>query len=356
VSAPTGPAGAAGPPGPPWPPDRNPGIEAARVVALAAIVLAHFKPWATGGWMNTYASVMEVVSSQGVPVFFALSGYLFKPRPERSWPAFVAGRRYLLPWAVCATAVYLFIVTWSGSPYDPGRHLTYALGAGSIYFYLTLLFVFELFTRAIRNAGRGKVAGAALVLALVSTSYAALLVVQNRNGYYAGVSPFYLLWNPFNFYVYYALGRLLAADGVVARAAVSRRGPWLAAFLVLLALNVAGTWWLVSHGRPWLAYFWPAQVLLGVSAILVAHGRLVAPERPGWLTARLAALGVYAFPVYLLHAIPVVLIEGWFRRAGIPVVPWHLAAILVAIAVVMAGSAGVRRVLPGRLSRALIGV
>lgn len=356
MSVPTGPAGASGPLGPAAPPGRNPGIEAARVAALAAIVLAHFKPWATGGWMNLYASVMEVVSSQGVPVFFALSGYLFRPRPERSWPAFVAGRRYLLPWAVCATAVYLFIVTWAGAPYDPARHLTYALGAGSIYFYLTLLFVFELFTRAIRNLDRARVAGVALVLALFSTSYAALLVVQNRNGYYAGINPFVLLLNPFNFYVYYALGRLLAANGALARAAASRRGPWLAAFVVLLVLNVAGTWELVSHGRPWLAYFWPAQVLLGAAGVLVAHGRMVAPERPGWLTARLAPLGVYAFPVYLLHGIPVVLMDGWFRRAGIPLVPWHLVAIPVAIAAVMAGAAVVRRVLPGRLSRVLIGV
>jgi surface polysaccharide O-acyltransferase-like enzyme len=353
VSAPTGPAGPSGPLGPS---DRNPGIEAARVAALAAIVLAHFKPWATGGWMNLYASVMEVVSSQGVPVFFALSGYLFKPRPERSWPAFLAGRRYLLPWAVCATAVYLFIVTWAGASYDPARHLTYALGAESIYFYLTLLFVFELFTRAIRTLDRARVAGAALVLALVSTTYAALRVVHNPNGYYMGISPFVLLLNPFNFYVYYALGRLLAAGGAVARAAVSRRGLWLAAFLVLLGLNVAGTWGLVSHGRPWLAYFWPGQVLLGAAGVLAAHGWMVAPARPGWLTARLAPLGVYAFPVYLLHGIPVVLADGWFRRAGIPLVPWHLVAVPVMIAAVMAGAAVVRRVLPGRLSRALIGV
>gem|GEM_PF-1787093 len=349
-AAPSGPAPPSAPSG-----RTNPGIEVARLLAVASIVLAHFKPWATGGAMNAYASLMEVLGNLGVPLFFALSGYLFRPRPEQGLLRYVAGRRYLAPWLVCGTAGYLFIIFQHGWPYVPVNHLDWLIGNPSIYFFLTLLLVFEVFTRLVREASPAAVLGIALLLALGSTSYAATRVLPNPNGFYAGISQLLLNLNPLNFYVYYALGRLLAAGGGLAARARSGRWALLGLFGLLLAAKVGETWWLVSHGRPWLGYFSPLMVLLGGALILAAHGLLTAaPDPPGWLR-RLASLGVYTFPVYLLHPIAVAVLDAAFRAHRVPMVPWHLAAVAAILAGLTAVAALARKVLPAPVTRTLIG-
>lgn len=334
----------------------NPGIEFVRTLALFAAVLPHFSPpppqW---GDYPFYVSFIDTIASLGVPLFFIISGYLFLPSLARPFRRMIR-RRYLVPWLV-ASLVFFFGGAVAGkNPFSLARFFGIAVGYYSIYYFLALLLLFEVMTWLVARAGLrpGYLFPAAFLLGLASVSWTASLLLKASTGVFE-VSRFFTYLNPFSFYVYYALG-LLLADPRVEACLARRRSFVFVAALTATGAKFAETYFLFRAGRYSLIYFSPLSLLLGVLVGTSLILRFVYSGSCAGTYLEILRIGKYVLPIYLYHLAATAILAVLFDRIGIPMVPYHLVGVFLAVWLTYRFIRFGEKMLPPRLAEAVFGL
>lgn len=112
-------------------------------LAIISVVCAHCNIIATNEIVAHFVRIMTNLGSIGVGIFFWVSGFYFNP--EKKTIKNIIGvwvKKYLLPWLLAATAVWLYVVLRKGGLSLP-NWINYILGNGSIYYFLTDLLAIQ---------------------------------------------------------------------------------------------------------------------------------------------------------------------------------------------------------------------
>jgi peptidoglycan/LPS O-acetylase OafA/YrhL len=307
------------------------------VVRGVAILLAlgwHFSPQPSG---NAVLDALQWPGHQfgwaGVDLFFVLSGFLMgqlvlkeRARTGRFDGRRFTARRLLRLWPVLYVflAVQALVGDESAGTYLWQNALHVQNYAGTTlphlwslaveeHFYLLLAVLFPLFARR-----RGSVRPLVAVLVAVLVGSLALRGI----GVATGVGEVQLQWRTHFRMDALAAGVLLAVLRVHAPAGFDRlaRRRWL-----WLAGTAAGVWFLATVGKvgalgSTLGY--TVAYLTGAAFLLLLHGATWVP-RAGWLTRPTAALGRYAYGIYIWHVFAAEqvldLMPGWDYDSHDPV-------------------------------------
>ncbi len=85
-------------------------LDFVRAIAIVLVVLGHWRPEGCPAW---YQDVYDVIYTFHMPVFLAISGYLYMvTRRTMTYPQFLwhKFRRLMVPYFVASTAIIAFIV------------------------------------------------------------------------------------------------------------------------------------------------------------------------------------------------------------------------------------------------------
>jgi len=317
-----------------WEEGFNPGIELIRLLAIASVFVAHFSPYPSADPLTTgpswYLGLKAVAATFGVPVFFFISGYLSRGRRGVSFFRFIFSRRYLVPWFIWGAALYLVLNLTAGSRVSPVSGLNFIFN-DSIYYFLTLLLFFEIAGWCLDRADWKMVFWISLPISLADGAWVFFLILRAPGGS-AGISRLWTYLNPLMFFPMYALGRGLR-QGLADR--ILRR-PFLifGLGLVAAAAKFYETWSTAAEGV-WSIYFSPVSICYGLAVSLSLFLLFVAPGA-GKIPRKAACWGRLVLPVYLVHLLFTGSFRIFFARFGIPLYPWHLAA----LPLIAAGSFG----------------
>lgn len=119
-----------------------------KALALFSIVSAHVA--GVGGDASKVqvfcAKILGAWGTVGVPVFFAISGYLYeRSLSRRTYMELLRGklRSLALPWLVCGTGVWLYVALRKGG-LTFGNWFSFLIGEGSYLYYMTVLLLLYL--------------------------------------------------------------------------------------------------------------------------------------------------------------------------------------------------------------------
>lgn len=289
---------------------RNGYLDLVRVVGTIAIVLGH---------IEALAPVPSLVYPWHVPIFFVLSGWLWREGRDLTSEIRVRAKALLLPYVTWFAVVSLVYgaVLWSR-----GRDQTskveeqlpggaHAVEPYSAFWFITALFVAVVLIRAMETVGIplwGQVVIGVAACALVQVFPDA-----------AEASPFAIAQGA-GCVIFVHAGMLLRKVGAHAGWAVGT----LALGIVLAALP-----WVRPLDLKFIDYGTPVISL--VVAVLVSAGLVLAPIHIGGVWAhRISALAQTGFAVILLHALIVWLDLGPTALVAVTavVLPWAIGLLL----------------------------
>jgi peptidoglycan/LPS O-acetylase OafA/YrhL len=296
----------------PSPPARRLDLDVVRGVAIVLALGWHFSRRSSG---NAVLDALQLPGHQfgwaGVDLFFVLSGFLMGRLvlQERTRTGGFDGRRFTARRALRLWPVlYAFLAVYACFGNDPlssylwqnALHVQNYTGSSlehlwslavEEHFYLLLAVLFPLFARR-----RGSVRPLVAVLVAVLVGSLALRL----SGVASGVSDVHLQWRTHFRVDALAAGVLLAVLRLHAPAVFER---WAARRWLWAAATAAGVCFLssVTKDSPLgstLGY--TVAYLTGAAFLLLLHDAAWVP-RAGWLTRPLAALGRYAYGIYVWH-------------------------------------------------------
>ena len=304
----------------------NPGIEILRLLAIVSVFFAHFSPYPSTdprfGAPAWYLGIIAVISTIGVPLFFVISGYLFREDQGGSLIAFIKTRRYIIPWLIWATCLYCLFGLTGEVAFSLPTYLGFIIGDPSIYYFLTLLVIFEVLAFCLRKINPVIPLLIILPAGFLVSGGVFRLILETPGGVQS--LPRVLTYsNPLIFLPAYWLGRVLSRIGLPA---LLRRWPLFLAIAVILGAAKYVEACLTITGGAWSIYFSPISLAYGLSVSLALFMLLpLAPDDK--YPAKLIKLGKLVLPVYLFHLLFTGAARQLFTRWGVPLFPWHLAAL-----------------------------
>ena len=289
---------------------RNGYLDLIRVVGTIAIVLGH---------IQALAPVPALVYPWHVPIFFVLSGWLWREGRDLLSEIRGRARTLLLPyvtWFVVVSVGYAVVLATRGDDQKekveeqlPGG--AHAVEPYSAFWFITALFVAVVLIRAMERVGIP-------LWAQVLIGVAACVLVQVFDDI-AIQSPFAIAQGA-GCVIFVHAGMLLRRVG-------SHAG-WSAGALVA-GIVLAALPWSEAMDLKYIDYGTPALGIL--AAVLICAGLVLAPIHIGgdW-ARRISALAQTGFAVILLHALFVWLDLGptWVVAATSLVVPWAVGLLL----------------------------
>lgn len=289
---------------------RNGYLDLIRVIGTIAIVLGH---------IQALAPVPALVYPWHVPIFFVLSGWLWKEGRDLGTEVKGRARTLLLPyvtWFVVVSVIY-GAVLWSRGD-DQAEKVEEQLPGGahavepySAFWFITALFVAVVLIRAMERIGIplwGQVAIGVVICALVQ-------VFPDV----AKESPFAIAQG--------AGCMIFVHAGMLLRRVGSHRG-WAAATFTT-GVVLAALPWAEAMDLKYIDYGTP--VLGIVAAVLICAGLVMAPIHIGGIWAhRISALAQTGFAVILSHALIVWLDLGPTAVVAVTalVLPWVIGLLL----------------------------
>lgn len=289
---------------------RNGYLDLIRVVGTIAIVLGH---------LEALAPVPALVYPWHVPIFFILSGWLWREGRDLPSEVRARARTLLLPYATWFAVVSLVYaaVLWSRGD-DQTEKVEEQLPGGahavepySAFWFITALFVAVVLIRAMETAGIplwGQVVLGVLACVLVQ------------------VFPDVAIQSPFA--IAQGAGCVVFVHAGMLLRRVGPSGGWAAGALVtgavLAALPATQPLDLkfIDYGTPVLSF---------VAAVLICSGLVMAPIHIGGVWAhRISALAQAGFAVILVHALIVWLDIGPTAVVAVTavVLPWTVGLLL----------------------------
>jgi peptidoglycan/LPS O-acetylase OafA/YrhL len=296
------------------------GVESLRAFAALAVLYSHAWELSRGYASTTFGQRLHLGGAYGLPLFFALSGYLlFWPFAQAAWgngrPVSIrryAGNRLwrILPLYYAVLVLLLVLQPHAGTPKDWVLYATFtenfsysAQGAinGPMWslavemqFYLLL----PLIALVLAKASRGSRRVAAAVLAVVAAaSFTARQVITWGLPFHNHLQL--LDGSIVLLFFYFALGMGL----VLVRLAIEdHRYRWLDGFFGRSTVWLAGALglWLVA------CYDYRWELAAGIASALLI-GAVVLPLRDRWATAParwrpIALIGLISYGIYLWQA------------------------------------------------------
>lgn len=259
-------------------------------LAIVCVVCAHSTALSSDAGRGSVimAQVLDYLGTMGVPVFFLLSGYLFD-RNSRGFGLFWKRKliSIVVPWLFCETLLWLYVVLRKGGISFRAWFL-FLLGYNHTTYYLTVLMVLFLVFWFLKKDCQIYFICAVSVCSIISTGWeTGMACVNNLTGTY------YL--NPLNWALFFGIGMILNRHTKWCRTLLSVSGRlyiWIpcsaAYFLICHAMNQEiyyfGRWAVIQHLINML-------MLTGL-AVTLRNRKLFIP---------FGKLGIYSFPVYLLH-------------------------------------------------------
>ena len=309
-------------------------VELLRIISIAMVVAIHSMAptivlaQKTGqtGFAYWLALVANEVSRPGVPVFFAIMGWVLLRRPTAGDPVWLRDRFLrlavpLLVWSIIEAADAVVMANLTGVALWPkgkpgvwlGDQLVRILAGPGTRTSLWFMYYALAMTVAI-----WLVAAARPAVAGFRTAYAAIGAGLVLAFGLAAAFKVSLSWETFGWTLGYA-----ALGVVLIETPAKRRWAGALAFGVGAGLTVAGIAWRGYDTWPSL-YFSPA-VLLATVGVLVAVAGTAVPERWAALVTKLGAL---TFGVYFVHPLFLDVMRLASRNGG-PLDAVPLAARLV---------------------------
>lgn len=271
---------------------RDPVFDMMKGVAILAMILGHCR---IPGILHHLIYLFHM------PLFFIVSGYFFRAKPQRKVFASDA-RRLLLPYLVFALAVLLKYAVdgfrlndFSTVPRFAESVLTGNFGIGPIWFLLALFWCRELFNLAANLRGGG------LLSAVLSVAVGVLgLNVESSLGFSLGVSAI----------VFYAAG------AVWAKAKWSLNGTWA---VVCCMISGAAFFLCGEMDVHTMAYpMYPLNVLGALAATLLLHGILQKVSRIAPFQKALAFCGRWSLLILGVHYAEFMLFD-WYAKISDPI-------------------------------------
>lgn len=259
----------------------------AKAVAILTVIIAHsdfqnVRP----GWL---VILFQRIGSMGVPVFFVLSAYYYRPTKYASLRELLKGRKTtFFPWIILAGACYLWSNLRMGKEINVQSCLQFVLGYNSLFYFLSVLILLQLLFYILRFVSIRKTSGACIVLSIVSTELAAFGITDGIVAR-AGLTNYL---NIFNWVGFFAMGLYLQTkeDGKIIGYIKKNFGWAVLIWGILFALSGY-----VEHGQ--YGYFSILGIFMeSASAILIL--------RFAWSICRydwIVQLGKYSFAIYLVH-------------------------------------------------------
>ena len=259
-------------------------------LAMLSVFFAHM-PW------HDKDSLMYIIYSYlgiiGVPIFLFLSGYLSLQSKKTIGKQV---KSIIIPWIIYAT------MTFMGSVLINHRiscaftdllsdYFRWVCGSGSIYYFLSVLLICQLISKYFNE-------WLLVAVSLVSIGLSWEYIPHN------GIFTRYL--NPFNFIIYYALGRLVRK----LRYTHFNTSKFTGGVKILLSTIVIFCAVMLWKGEP--TYFNLLCVPFSMSFLVILYNVLNSFNAP-----LLINIGKISFVVYLIHIQIVGVINTWMTGHGL---------------------------------------
>lgn len=257
-----------------------------KALAMLSVFFAHM-PW------HNKDSLMYIIYSYlgiiGVPIFLFLSGYLSLQSKKTIGKQ---AKSIIIPWIIYAT------MTFVGSVLINHRiscaftdllsdYFRWVCGSGSIYYFLSVLLICQLISKRLNE-------WLLVTVSLVSIGLSWEYIPHN------GILTRYL--NPFNFIIYYALGRLVRKYAIPLQDILGGKNS----LSTIVIFCVVMLW----KGEP--TYFNLLCVPFSMSFFVILYNILNRFNAP-----LLINIGKISFVVYLIHIQIVGVINTWMTGHGL---------------------------------------
>ena len=302
-------------------------LDGLRAIAMLLVIFGHLMPGRTALFVFT--------SPVKLPLFFAISGYLF--RDDRTAGEFFAGllRRLLVPWLLAVLALTLARVPSRGVAAVPGM-LRDAVAEPTLW-YIVCCAVAEVFWYGLRRLCPGTI-GTVVGAALLSAAGAALARLNALNALMINRALIAQAWLLLGFLFRRNEARLRELPW--AALAVATAGYVALAFVSLAVWP--GRYMDVHLNRYYNLPYCMLMIWLGCATLLAAGSKLEHAPRA------LAFVGQNTLVYYMLHNFVIKAIEWALKRVGLNLTDVPRALVLTLLACLACGAAAlvINRFLP----------
>lgn len=268
--------------------------------AIFTVFFAHMPAHKVEGLMNM-PYVYDVIGMWGVPLFLMIAGFFDYTSKT---PSIIRARKLFVPLLIWGTITFLIHILRNPEETHLKDYLMWIYGCGSWLYFVPVLFWCQLLLKSLGKEWIWIISG------LVSTS----LTVLNIIPYNMLFTPYV---NPFNFIIYFCVGRLLRKYNVIDF--ISKR-PLLWMFVTIVIMTV---FLFITKPQYWTPWTWIFSMSLFVFLFLFF-------TRYTWMW--LIQVGMISYVIYLCH----IQIAGFvhFRFSFLWGTPFEIVKVFVAFVVV----------------------
>lgn len=239
----------------------------------------------------------------GVPVFFLLSGYFYFNNSQKITVIIKNKiKTIIVPWIFCSSLVFI-ASSFSGEQLNTISYFSYikfVVGYGSIYYYLTVLFIFYIVFFFIKS--RIEV----YILPIIIANF--LMIIQTE---YTQIYPYL---NPLNWILFFALGIIINKYQVFIKLTNFFRNHNIIVFLCFTCFLIYNTW-LFPINKSVDSYFDITSLVFELFSICFFMSLKVSNN---YINQFIEYLGKVSFTIYLTHLPIAGFVNVLFNRFSIP--------------------------------------
>lgn len=250
--------------------------------------------------LSQYSSkCAQVIGTMGVPIFFAISGYLVFFN-EKNFGNFLINKikKILIPAIISGSIIYLYVHLRKGN-LSVSTYLNFIIGNGSYLYFITLLFAFFILFYFLKKKNK---------ITLIIEIMIFLLSLTNffLNYYHVISLPGSPYLNPFYFIIYFLIGFIINKYHVqkIMNKVVNNYLILCITFCCSITLLVLGTIDLLR-----ISYFSPMYLLFTLcNSIWLTKLSLITDNKLQ------KSIGKYSFSIYLYHMPFAGIVANLFNR------------------------------------------
>lgn len=269
-------------------------IWCAKAIAILSVIIAH------SDFQNVridwLVALFQKIGTMGVPVFFVLSAYYYRPTKYVSlWELLYSRKSTFFPWIILAGVCYLWSNLRMGKEINVQTCLQFVLGYNSLFYFLSVLILLQLIFYILRFVSIRKMAGICIALSIVSTELAAFEITDGIVAK-AGLTNYL---NIFNWIGFFAIGLYLQSkeNSEIIRYIKKNFACVILIWGILFALSSY-----IENGQN--GYFSMLGIFMESASVIIILRLAWSICHYDWI----AQLGKHSFAIYLIHIniVPVV--------------------------------------------------
>lgn len=267
-----------------------------KAITITSVIIAHSDFQSVQpDWIVIF---FQRIGSIGVPVFFLLSAYYYRPIKYDSLLKFIKSRKTIVfPWMIWAIACYFWSNLRMGKNISIRSCLQFVLGYNSLFYFLSVLILLQLLFYFLNlfNLNLKKIVRICIVLSIVSTELAAFGITDSIIAKFGLTN--YL--NIFNWVGFFAIGFYFQTkkDSEIVEYINKYFGCAILIWSILFILSA-----FIERGK--YGYFSILGLFMEITSAIVILRLAWSICHYDWLIQ----LGKYSFTIYLIHIniIPIV--------------------------------------------------